>query len=244
MKNNWEDFTRSNYRRLLKIATGLYRLRPVRDWQNPAATALWRHDVDFSPQSALALAKIEHDEGVQATYYFNLRSDFYNLIEPAVVTIAREISETGHEIGIHLDAAQVDVSSIHTLDDALRREQLVFESIIGVAPKSFSFHNPSDKTASYQDISYGGLINAYNAELLQRFAYCSDSNGYWRFTPLEAFLQQKHPSICVLTHPDWWQEKPMSPRDRVVRAVEGRAAATLRRYDELLEAKGRNNLRT
>lgn len=244
MTNNWEDFTRSNYRRLLKLAAGSYRLGAVADWRSGALTALWRHDVDFSPQSARALATIEREEGVRATYYFNLRSDFYNLFEPAVVSIVRDIHAMGHEVGIHLDAAEVDMSSADRLADALRREKIVIESLVGAEPTSFSFHNPSEKTTVFKDIAYAGLINAYGAELMAHYTYCSDSNGYWRFTPLGEFLRENHARIYVLTHPDWWQDEPMSPRERVVRSVQGRAAATLRRYDELLQTKGRNNIRS
>ncbi len=243
-KNNWEDFTRTNYLRLLRIGASRYRVGTVADWTNKNLTGLWRHDVDCSPQAAIAIAKIEHQEGIQATYYFNLRSDFYNLLEPAVLSIVHTIHAMGHEVGVHLDAAQTDISSVQKLEDVLLKEKMVFEYIIGIEPKSFSFHNPYDKTALFKDISYAGLINAYSSELLTRFAYCSDSNGYWRFTSLEEFLQQNHPEICVLTHPDWWQDEPMSPRDRIVRSIEGRAAATLSGYDELLKKHKRKNIAT
>ena len=243
-KNNWEDFTRVNYQFLLKMALHKYKIGTVADWQRLDLTGLWRHDVDCSPQSALAMAKIEHDEGVCATYYFMLRSNFYNVFEPAVVTIIQSIQAMGHEVGLHFDADQSDVSSAEALELALIKEKNALESVIGVDIRSFSFHNPSDKTAGFKDFSYAGLVNAYSSALFSRFKYSSDSNGYWRFTPLEEFLNQSHSEICVLTHPEWWQAEPLSPRERIARSVEGRAVATLHQYDTFLESAGRKNILT
>ena len=244
LKDQKEDFTRVNYQRLLKMALRKYKIGSVADCQRLDLTCLWRHDVDMSPQSALAMAKIEHDEGVCATYYFLVRSDFYNVFEPAVVTIIHSIRAMGHEVGLHFDADQCDISSTKALELALIKEKNAFESLIGVDIKSFSFHNPSAKTSRFKNFSYAGLVNAYNSELFVRFEYCSDSNGYWRFTPLEEFLDQSYPNICVLTHPMWWQAEVLSPRARIIRSIEGRAAATLERYDTFLDASGRANIST
>jgi len=49
--------------------------------------------------------------------------------------------------------------------------------------------------------------------------------------------------LHVLTHPEWWQPEAMAPRDRIVRCVEGRAAYTLRDYDEQLVRGNRENRR-
>jgi hypothetical protein len=45
----------------------------------------------------------------------------------------------------------------------------------------------------------------------------------------------------VLTHPGWWQEVAMPPRQRVFRCVFGRAKATMRGYDDGLRVYGRVN---
>ena len=165
-------------------------------------------------------------------------------MEPVILSIVQSISDMGHEVGAHLDTEQVDVSSTRSLEKSLEREKIVFESVSGVKLKSFSFHNPTvlSETATYRDATYAGLINAYSTNLDDGFEYCSDSNGYWRFVPLGEFVEKKHPKIYVLTHPGWWPEEPLSPRERLARAVNGRADAVLRQYDEFLEKHGRNNI--
>ena len=140
-KDNKEDFTRENYKRLLKIASNKYQIGTVSGFESEDLTCLWRHDVDCSPQSALAMAKIEHQEGVCATYYFMLRSDFYNIFEPAIVTIINAIQAMGHEVGLHFDANQYDISSAEALEIALIKEKnaLEFNKAINEANKQGAF---------------------------------------------------------------------------------------------------------
>jgi hypothetical protein len=73
-------------------------------------------------------------------------------------------------------------------------------------------------------------------------AYCSDSNGYWRFRRLYDVLNEKKDyRLQVLTHPEWWQEKPMPARQRFFRCVYGRANANMQNYDEGLVLDARVN---
>ena len=119
---SWADFTRSNYRRLLIMAKASYEIMPVGEFSARPQLALWRHDVDASPQAALAMASIEQELGVRATYYFNAKSEFYNLLEPAVSDIARRIAAMGHEVGVHFDAANADIAdSVRLRAGAARR---------------------------------------------------------------------------------------------------------------------------
>jgi hypothetical protein len=237
------DFTRANYRRLTEMAMARYRLVPVIEWEQAGNVAVWRHDVDLSPQAALTMGRVEAGLGVRSTYYFNLRSDFYHVLEAAVASIVRELAQLGHEIGLHFDAGVHDLSNETSWERALRQEADVLSTLLDVEIRSFSLHNPDSSTARCTESTYAGLLNAYASDLLSTHPYCSDSNGYWRFTPLEEFLGLGHPAVYVLTHPGWWQDEAMSPRNRVVRCVEGRAEATLRAYDEQLQRSGRINIR-
>ncbi len=75
------------------------------------------------------------------------------------------------------------------------------------------------------------------------YAYISDSNGYWRFDRLpEVIADGAHERLHVLTHPEWWQEVAMAPRDRILRCISGRARAAEATYDALLADNGRVNV--
>ena len=76
------------------------------------------------------------------------------------------------------------------------------------------------------------MVNAYGRGLRERFAYCSDSHGVWRHRRLHDVVEQATDErLHVLTHPEWWVPDPLPPRERVTRAIEGRAASTHARYD-------------
>ena len=88
------------------------------------------------------------------------------------------------------------------------------------------------------------MVNAYGARSASATSYVSDSNGYWRHSRLPDVLAEGEAErLHVLTHPEWWQPQPMSPRERLERCIEGRSAAVRDWYDGLLESEGRDNVR-
>ncbi|HRJ71876.1 MAG TPA: hypothetical protein PLS03_06605 [Terrimicrobiaceae bacterium] len=243
MSNPHAEFTRSGYRRLLRHAKSRYRFISFHESESGPGSCIWRHDVDMSPQAAKATGIIEANEGVSAIYFFNLRSPFYNLFEASVIKIVHFLHSLGHEIGLHFDASILETHDAGSMVAALEREKGAFEALLQIPSRAFSFHNPGEHTKSFTESSYAGMVNAYSTTFASNFSYCSDSNGYWRFTPLESFINAGHPSIYVLTHPEWWTPRAMAPRARVVRAVRGRAKAVLADYDERMQRAGRKNVR-
>jgi hypothetical protein len=66
-----DDFTVENYRGLLRLALMGW---PVADYTNipwGERFILWRHDLDYSINRSLALARVERQEGLKATYFVN-----------------------------------------------------------------------------------------------------------------------------------------------------------------------------
>lgn len=57
-----------------------------------------RHDVDKKPQNSLKTARMEHELGWKATYYFRAVPESWD------EDIIREISALGHEIGYHYES--------------------------------------------------------------------------------------------------------------------------------------------
>lgn len=236
------DFTRDNYRRLLRLARANFSFRFFEDFDRQERFVLWRHDIDFSVHSALKLASIEAEEGVGSTYFLHLHSRFYNLLDPENTALVRSILAMGHRIGLHFDIDYWGANDIGKMMMLLRRESKLLEVALGLSVRVFSFHNPSPFALSCNAWSYGGLINAY-AEYFQRdLPFVSDSNGYWRFRRLEDVLRGSEPRLQVLTHPGWWPDVAMSPKERVHRCIDGRAEATKRIYDDALRAHGRENV--
>jgi hypothetical protein len=237
-----EDFTEARYRELLKRAKERYRFIAFPDFAAEGPAVLWRHDIDMSPQRALALARIEAEEGVRSTYFVLLHSDFYNALEPAVVAVIREIIAAGHHLGLHFDASFWPDS----FEDRLAVERDLLELVFGTDVRAFSMHNPGlgETHEILQAGEVAGMINAYGESIHQKFAYCSDSNGIWRFRRLDEVLERASDEFLqVLTHPEWWLPEALPPRARVTRAIEGRAARLHEAYDKLLADAGRPNVR-
>ena len=211
----------------------------------PDPHVLWRHDIDFSPQRAARLAALEAAEGARGTYFFNARSDFYNLAEPAVRACVAAIAEAGHDFGLHFDAAAFPdaLGSPAAIEAAVARERVLVEMIIGQPLRAVSWHNPglAPMLAGVGDDCIAGLVNAYSDRLKRDYVYCSDSNGFWRFQPMRDVIAAGHPRLHLLTHPGWWTPEAMSPSERIDRALLGRARAIRRAYDDTLRISGREN---
>jgi hypothetical protein len=239
------DFTESAYRGILAAAKRSYGFEPFgTDCKTPHL--LWRHDVDVSVQRAARLAEIEAEEGVLATYFFWFHSPFYNLLERNVVDAARRALNAGHRLGLHFDSGFYGVmTSPDEFATRVAHEASLLGELLERSVEAVSCHNPG---AVNDDLAFdadhmAGLVNAYGRGIRERYGYLSDSNGHWRFRRMLDVLTDAHDErLQVLTHPEWWQAEVMPPRQRIVRCVEGRAARTLRDYDDALVAMGRLNL--
>jgi hypothetical protein len=239
------DFTEQAFRELLrKLKAEGYRFAGYGD-AGEGRHVIWRHDVDFSMHRAAALAEIEAEEGVFATYFVNPRSSFYNLLEPAIMELVRRISRLGHEIGLHFDspAYATEKWELDFLERCVERERHLLQLALEAPIRSLSWHNPDLSNLLDFDVEeIAGMKNAYSRRLRNEYRYCSDSNGYWRFQPMSDVIAEGHPRLHLLTHPEWWTKEGLTPSERVDRAILGRARRVRRDYDTGLEKAGRRNV--
>ena len=116
------DFTLCRYRQLLEslLQQGYHFLtfeqycELTSSPHSPLASSpkyiLLRHDVDLKAANSLATARIEHELGIQASYYFRVVPQSN---QPHII---RAIAELGHEIGYHyedMSIMQGDVDKAH-----------------------------------------------------------------------------------------------------------------------------------
>lgn len=246
MNYYFEDFAETEYRKLLKIAKANWEIIPFVEYKRSGRICLWCHDLDLSVHRAYRLAQIEAEEGIKATYFIFLHSEFYNALESEVANLIFGIRELGHDLGLHFDPTfyAPKLQSNDNLIALLQFEQHILAETFQAKIRAFSFHNPDLVGQLVAQDEIGGMINTYGQYIKTHYGYCSDSNGYWRFRRLREVLEAaEDEKLHVLTHPGWWAPVPMSPRARIARCIEGRAAKTAMRYDQLLAEMGRENVR-
>lgn len=248
MDYHFEDFTETEYRHLIQLAKLNWEFVLFPDYRKAGKVCLWRHDMDFSVHRAYRLAQIEAEEGVRATYLILLHSEFYNPLENQVADLIHRIQKLGHSFGLHFDPRFYveQISKEKSLIDFVKCERDFLEQIFDVEIQSFSIHQP-DLGGNWLDINedeIAGMVNAYGSYIRENYSYVSDSNGYWRHRRLREVLEAKEETkLHILTHPELWTLETMSPRARVTRCIEGRAAWQHRWYDDVLAKAGRENVR-
>lgn len=94
------DFTIHKFLQLCEAISSNYATVTMTEYicnQLPDRFVLLRHDVDRMPERALETAKIEHELGIKATYYFRT---IKSVFKPDII---HQIREMGHEIGYHYE---------------------------------------------------------------------------------------------------------------------------------------------
>jgi hypothetical protein len=237
---HFSDFTMEHYSQLLGVLSGRLKFIGYEDLPSSDPFAIMRHDVDFSPQRALKMAEIEYRAGVKSTYFWLLHSEFYNLLDKDTVAIVHKIQGMGHRFGIHFDTHFYQIKSEKEIEAALQKELTIIRTVFDVNPAVFSFHNTNEFIMSCQKPAYAGLINTYSHYFQNDVTYCSDSNGYWRFERmLDVAQNENYTKLHLLTHPENWTDEAMSPYQRILRAIHGRANSNIEYYNNLLTAAGR-----
>jgi hypothetical protein len=237
------DFTEDEYLRLMELASRKYTFVHY-DENPPGPCVCWRHDVDYSPQRALALARIEAERSLKCIYHVYLTGRYYSLLEPPVTALFREIAELGHVLGLHFDMDVLGTGENTDTDRILERidfEKSILEKLLYQPMRSISFHNYAlNQERLMRAGCLHGMINVCSSAIWDGYKYVSDSNGIWRHERLRDVLSREpYDRLHVLTHPVWWTPTPQTPMERLKRAVEGRANAGIGFYLSLLKQDGR-----
>lgn len=211
------NFSRAEYGRLLDefIAAG-YRCI---DFPTAATVTrlddpllILRHDIDFCVQAARDMALVEAEKKLFSTYFFMLRTPFYNLFTAENTKAVWEIIAMGHRIGLHFDRMPYANASVGELAAALNREAAVLANWFETKIEIVSYHRPvAREVEGHAEGSYP-LLNTYMEAFTKRIKYFSDSQGAFRFGhPMESETFQQRRPIQILIHPIWWGETPTAP---------------------------------
>ena len=73
------------------------------------------------------MAKIENELGISTTYFFQVHSEFYNILERYSSDILLEIKTLGHHIGLHFDSHYYNIQSEDQLNQYITQDKEYFE---------------------------------------------------------------------------------------------------------------------
>lgn len=230
------DFTLSNYSKLLAIAKQNYDFVLYTNESKPTnKSIILRHDLEFSIPIALKMAHIEANQGIQATYFLQIHSDFYNAFDRSNYDAIKEIISLGHKLGLHFDAHFWGITKEEELEPKILLDKETIEKHFDVKIETISFHITNPFLMTCDKETYSGLINVYSKYYKTQVGYCADSTGYWRFEILEdKLLEAKDVYFQLLIHDGMWQESVLPPRRRVFKVIDDQADRLKLLYDDAL----------
>jgi len=193
-----------------------------------------RHDVDFAPGYSLEMAELERAAGVTSTFFVLVDGQFYNPLDREVVRQIRQIHALGHEIGLHFAVS----SAVHAdVGQEVAFRLSVLSSIVGVAVRSFSQHDPVNAGFAVVTLPPGhrACVDASRAIKDNNLLYVSDSAMMWRRYTFETAIEENR-NLSLLAHPHSWLH-PESDYVAMIRDLESREVQTVtERYDAFVDA--------
>lgn len=197
-----------NYSQIINAIKSTHKLADFHSYRQQAEWIVIRHDIEFDIEKAVAMARIEADAGVKATYLVQIGSEAYNAFSDDNLARLNEIIDLGHEVGLHY-------RQTGTLSDTLNIEsQLdVLQKMLPRASRIVACHRP--KAGSPYNEYSGNFINCYSEPFFYLTdkpqtaptRYVSDSKWRWNYgEPIYQFFRDT-PKIQFLTHPFQWSAK-------------------------------------
>ncbi len=221
-------FTYDSYKQMIiLLQQNKYTVCDYFNWKDNAKCVILRHDIDNDIQKALELARIEKELNVTSTYFVLVTSDFYNVFSARSERLLREISDCGHDIGLHFD--EVRYPEIKTSEDAKERvlqEAKQLSLITGKPVNTVSMHRPS-KMMLEADLKIPGMINSYAQVFFKQFKYLSDSRRHWREPVEEIIKSGTYNKLHILTHAIWYNNIEMDIQDSLYAFIN---AGNMQRY--------------
>lgn len=223
-------FTHDWYRGFLdRLQKAGYEFRTF-DESVGSGDVLLRHDVDLSLEAATAMAGIEAERDVTATYCVMLSSPLYNPVEKRWRDHVRAIEALGHDVALHFSTHEYWGSNREPDHEAIVRrvgvEQSIFESVSSSPSGTVSFHIPPDWVL---DRPFDGFRSTYAPEVFGDIGYRADSGGRWREEP--PVVENLPETVQILTHPGLWGETDKRFEERVRRHVADSCAYAKRKAE-------------
>ena len=196
------------YRELLRLALsqGWTFCRYETDVRNLARALYLRHDVDYSLDSAVELARTNANLGVRGTFFLLLRSNLYNLLAPRNLKQARLLVDCGQDVGLHFAALDPPPQDPRDVLRLVQQELDLFRREIPQSRPIVAWHNPTAPWLQrFADLELPQLVNVYHRTWTKDICYQSDSNLRNRPEDFATLLRRSTlRRLHLLFHPINW----------------------------------------
>jgi hypothetical protein len=224
------DFTLSKYRELCRTIfdsgySVLTVARCLSEQENRSGIVVLRHDVDRLPGRALRMARLEHEIGLQATYYFRMTPAVF---KPQIIN---DIVSLGHEIGYHYETLSKARGDLQFALLLFSKELKIMREICEI--RTISMHgsplSPYDNRVLWKHFDFhdfGLLGEVYLSIDYEKTAYFTDTGRSWgsKFNIrdrvpefigdsieiestddlVSIIRSQRISRLCIQTHPERW----------------------------------------
>ena len=200
-----------------------------------------RHDIEFSIDRALEMARIEHEDlNVHSTYTVQLRNNTYNALSQKNIEAIQEIESMGHYIGLHQNPPQMDDED---LVDYILKDIETLEHYYGFEVDRFAFHRCGSNPGILEKyVEVPEKINCYAEDFFHYFSgdepeelrvhYLADSNHQWKYGhPLHVDYYDLPQKMQLLTHPYSWSEEGYDNISNYTKLIRERNAELLTSMD-------------
>ena len=191
-----------------------------------------RHDIEFSIDRALTMARIEHDDlGVHSTYTVQLRNNTYNALSQKNIEVIQEIESMGHYIGLHQNPPMMDDDE---LVDYILKDIETLEHYYGFEVDRFAFHRCGSNPGILEKyVEVPDKINCYAKDFFHYFKgdtpedlrvhYLADSNHDWKYGhPFSIDYWDIPQKMQLLTHPYSWTDEGYDNLDNYTELIRER----------------------
>lgn len=165
---------------------------------------LLRFDIDYSPQMALEIAKINASLNISGTFFILMDSLLYNLFHKNTQELLKNLHLLKQEIGWHVSFIKGKTTKNSLIDG-----WEIFKKAVPHAVPLIAWHNPVKGLLEEANsmVESTGLLKSVNAPpyISRNIKYLSDSNHRNGFKDLMKILHvNKNPQVQLLLHPFNW----------------------------------------
>lgn len=171
--------------------------------KTPGEFVILRHDIDYSLESALEMAKIDHHLRIQSTFFMMINSPYYNIFDLKSFKIIKKILNLGHQLGFHYDGELIQASQLSP--GQYFRENIGFlEKTFQTKIDTITRHNPS--VDGIKQAVPPRYLDGYSSFFTKKVKYLSDSCQQWT-VDCPCQISSSHPRLQLLFHPFLWTKE-------------------------------------